>query len=236
MTLISFIVPTMNEEKYIEKTLKSIRAQGFADNGEIIVVDSHSIDRTAEIARKFATKVIVTSKKGVSAARNLGAKVSRGKVLVFVDADTILLPGTVKHLLRKMSETGAVLIAAYALPDRYSLYNYLVYQLYDVFSAATVKLKKPLISGFFMMVERGAFMKVGGFNEELYFMEDFDLSKRISKVGKVIVEPTHLIYTSSRRIDYWGKINAGTIYLRLLVMNSLLRIRAGANLYPPIRN
>jgi glycosyltransferase involved in cell wall biosynthesis len=54
----SVIIPTYNEEKYIENCLRSVRNQKINGKIEIIIVDSNSSDRTREIAKKYANKVI----------------------------------------------------------------------------------------------------------------------------------------------------------------------------------
>jgi 1,2-diacylglycerol 3-alpha-glucosyltransferase len=85
--LVSIIIPALNEEKYIEKTLKSVRRQTYPKI-EVIVVDNGSTDRTGEIAKKYANKVIVEEKRGIGIARNRGAKEAKGDILLFLDADT----------------------------------------------------------------------------------------------------------------------------------------------------
>ncbi len=80
---VSIIIPTMNEEKYIGKTISRIKKTG---RYEIIVVDK-STDRTAEIAKKLGAKVIKQKGKGKGNAMRLGAKHAKGEILVFVDGD-----------------------------------------------------------------------------------------------------------------------------------------------------
>jgi glycosyltransferase involved in cell wall biosynthesis len=90
---------TLNEEKYIETTLLSIKNQDYKGKYEIIMVDSNSKDRTVKIARKYADKVIVTKRRGVSVGRNIGARLAKGEILLFVDAYTVLLPNVIRELL-----------------------------------------------------------------------------------------------------------------------------------------
>lgn len=89
--LLSIVVPVYNVEKYITKCLDSIINQNY-DNIEVIVIDDGSTDKSGLICDKFAledkrVKVIHTSNKGVSHARNLGIVSAKGKYLTFVDAD-----------------------------------------------------------------------------------------------------------------------------------------------------
>ena len=86
---VSFIVPALNEEKCLEKTLRSIKAQKTKLKFEIIVVDGGSKDKTVEIAKKYA-RVPREKSRSISSARNMGAELGKGKLLVFIDADTVL--------------------------------------------------------------------------------------------------------------------------------------------------
>ena len=89
--MISFIIPTLNEETTIEKTLKNIKE--FSLDKEIIVSDGGSKDRTTEIAKRFTDKVLVHSKKerqNIAGGRNSGAKEAKGEFVVFVDADVLI--------------------------------------------------------------------------------------------------------------------------------------------------
>ena len=106
---ISVIVPAYNEEKYLAKTLKTLRNQTFKDY-ELIVVDNNSKDRTNEIAKKFADRVVVEKKKGYHNATRRGAKEAKAPIICFCDADS-LYPRD--WLEKKMAdfEKGHVLLA-----------------------------------------------------------------------------------------------------------------------------
>ena len=86
--MISIIIPAFNEEAYIESTINSIKIQDFKDY-EIIVICDGCTDKTYEKVKNVVDKVIVLPKKqGPAIARNKGAKIAKGEVLVFLDADT----------------------------------------------------------------------------------------------------------------------------------------------------
>ena len=86
MVKISVIIPALNEEKYILHSLEGLKKQSFKDF-EVIVCDGNSTDRTREIAKKYAM-VVIEKRKGMAAGRNGGARVAKGDILVFLDADT----------------------------------------------------------------------------------------------------------------------------------------------------
>lgn len=82
MAKLSVIVPTFNEEAFVEEALKSI---SFAD--EIIVVDSFSTDQTPEISKKYATKFLQRKFDNFSNQKNFALKEATGDWVLFLDAD-----------------------------------------------------------------------------------------------------------------------------------------------------
>ncbi len=89
--MISFVIPTLNEQKTIEKTLQCLTA--FSGKHEIIISDGKSTDGTVEICRKYTDHVIVYDKperQTIAMARNMGAVQARGDYLVFLDADVVI--------------------------------------------------------------------------------------------------------------------------------------------------
>ena len=90
--MLSIIIPTLNEEKSIEKTLQSIKELKDYDY-EIIISDGKSKDKTVEIAKKYDAKVIVyegTIRQTIGGGRNLGASIASGDFFVFLDADVTI--------------------------------------------------------------------------------------------------------------------------------------------------
>ena len=85
--MISLVIPTLNEEKNIGESLRSLKNQTYR-NFEIIIADGGSKDKTVEIARKYADRVIVYKGSGISEAKNRGVREAKGDILVFTDADT----------------------------------------------------------------------------------------------------------------------------------------------------
>ncbi|MBU0569746.1 glycosyltransferase family 2 protein [Patescibacteria group bacterium] len=87
---VSIIIPAFNEDKYISKCLESILKQETNMPFETIVVNNNSTDKTKAIAKEKGFKVIDESRQGVTIAKNTGAKVAKGNLLFFLDADCVI--------------------------------------------------------------------------------------------------------------------------------------------------
>lgn len=102
MPEVSVIIPVYNNEEFVEKCIRSVMEQTFADL-EIIVVNDGSTDGSEEILRRLSEKdsrirLISQENKGVSAARNKGLDASGGTFLIFVDGDDYIGPNYIKSL------------------------------------------------------------------------------------------------------------------------------------------
>ena len=179
--LVSVVISTKNEEKNIENCLNSIVFQTYPkENIEIIVVDNSSTDRTKEISQKYTDKVFNKGPER-STQRNFGMlEKSTGQYLMFLDADMILSPNVVEESVKKMgSEEGlvGVYISEVVLGKSYfSKVRRFERSFYD----------GTVIDGA-RFIKKSVFEKVGGFDEDLYAAEDWDLDKRLKKIGNLEV-------------------------------------------------
>ena len=105
--LITIIIPAYNEKKYIEKCLLSIKNQTYGPI-ELIVIDDGSTDNTRKIAKKYADILLTQQHQGPGTARNKAAKIAKGKILVFVDADMYLDKDYVKNIIKPIVEDKAI--------------------------------------------------------------------------------------------------------------------------------
>src|SRR5215469_13389906 len=104
--LVSIIIPAYNAEEWIAEAIQSAVAQTWPRK-EIILVDDGSRDRTAEVARRFASKevaVVSTPNQGAAAARNHALGLSQGDYIQWLDADDLLAPGKIERQLGTLGE------------------------------------------------------------------------------------------------------------------------------------
>ena len=108
---LSIIIPTLNEEDYLPLLLESIKKQDFK-NYEIIVADANSKDKTKKIAKNYGCRIAVGG--SVARGRNQGAKISKGDLFLFIDADMFFpSSGFLTELIRKF-EKRKLKIATFA--------------------------------------------------------------------------------------------------------------------------
>jgi glycosyltransferase involved in cell wall biosynthesis len=204
MIKISVIIPAFNEEKFLGNCLLSLKEQDFKDF-EIIVVDNNSTDKTVEIAKKFGVILVSEKNQGVAFARNKGAKIAKGKILVFTDADTIL-PKNWLSRIKEEFEKDKELIAFGGSCQFYS--GPISARLASKFLLKPFLFLDKFFSGGFnlmgcnMAMKREAFLKVGGFNEKLKLNEDVEISYRLREIGKVKFDPNFKVKTSGRRFRH----------------------------------
>ena len=104
--LVSILIPAYNAERWIAFALESAIAQTW-QRKEIIVVDDGSADRTAEVARGFASKgvaVVSTQHQGASAARNHALQLSQGDYIQYLDADDLLAADKIERQLAALRQ------------------------------------------------------------------------------------------------------------------------------------
>lgn len=109
-------MPVYNVEKYINRCIESILKQENVDF-ELILIDDGSTDKSGEICDQYVNDKRVTvvhqDNKGVSAARNVGIKVSKGVYLWFIDADDWIVEGALSCLINKGQNADIIVFGSY---------------------------------------------------------------------------------------------------------------------------
>ncbi|MCR5141210.1 MAG: glycosyltransferase family 2 protein, partial [Ruminococcus sp.] len=100
MKSISVIIPAHNEEKYVARCIRSVKAAAkhYGGEVEIIVVCNRCTDRTAEIAVKQGAKVIYNGDRCIAKVRNAGIFNANGDIIVTIDCDNRMTRGTLKEI------------------------------------------------------------------------------------------------------------------------------------------
>lgn len=213
INMLSIIIPTLNEEKYIRKLLNCLANQTYK-NFEVIVVDGNSQDKTKEIAKKqlIKPKIINTKKRGVAYQRNLGAKNARYDRLLFLDADITLNNDFLEKSLKEIKKKGLKLASAGIKPDLKNWYYIVFFNTINQIMRVTQYLSKGGF-GACLFIDKTLFKKVGGFNTSLNCVVDHDLIQRASKysrLGFLKTRFTHSVrrfekHGTKKTMRLWGK-------------------------------
>lgn len=202
----SVIVPARNEERFIGQCLESIRVAAAPYPGlvEVIVVLNRCSDRTEEIAHALGARTIREDAKNLARIRNAGARSAAGRILVTIDADSTMSPGTLAAIDRALASGTTVGGGVHIRPDRLSVGIRVTLFLFRL-----LLLVYPISLGLFWC-HREDFEAIGGFNESLVSGEDLDFATRLKAHGKKVRRPfstlrgEHIV-TSCRKLDIFGE-------------------------------
>ncbi len=114
---VSIVIPCLNEEKYIESCIDSIKKQLYGGKYEIIAVDNGSVDNTVKIIREKGVILELAQKRGPAAAKNAGLEKARGDVIVFIDADCVADPEWLGELLGPLQSGDTGCVAGEIIPQ-----------------------------------------------------------------------------------------------------------------------
>ena len=216
--MLSIIIPTYNEEKYLPSLLKSIEEQHFKDS-EIIISDADSQDNTLKIARSFGSRIV----KGGHPAkgRNNGALASKGEILLFLDSDIILEKNFLRDCLRQIKEDKLDVAGCYLKPIGNHLLDRIFFYIFNSWTFVT-QFFYPNASGAAIFCKKKIFDKVFGFDENLKLSEDMDFVKRCGKISRFRLLNKRVL-VSMRRFEKEGRLKVGS----KLLMSAIYRLIFG---------
>jgi len=198
---LSIIIPAYNEEKNIGMLLQSIKRQEGV-NFEVIVSDAQSTDNTSKIVKSFGYRVV---KGGLPAkGRNCGAKLAKGDILLFLDADTILPNDFLRNALKEFSDRNLDIAGVNLIPISYKRLDHFLHDLYNLIQRASHKID-PLLSGACILIKKKVFIDVGCFDETLMVAEDHALARKAKKKKYNIGILKNFILLDVRRLDKEGR-------------------------------
>ena len=169
--MLSIVIPTFNEEKYLPSLLESLRKQTFKDF-EIIVADNNSTDKTRSIASKNGAKVVDGGMP--SRGRNSGAKIARGEWLLFLDADVILPPDFLEKAILEIKESTLTAASCMVCPLSKRRVDKLLHDFVNFYFQATKK-HFAHAPGFCIFAKRSVHELIGGFDEGIKLAEDLTM-------------------------------------------------------------
>lgn len=196
-SLVSVIIPVFNGAKYVGQAIYSALGQTY-DNYEIIVADDGSTDDTAAVLNQFGDKITVLrlNHAGICATRNAAIRESNGEFIALLDCDDLWEP---EKLQKQMAYFKAH--PELALVYSYST-NFTNETEGDVALVKKIDFEGNIFKDIFfknsfanstIVMRREAFDTVGGYDESLKAMEDYELNLRISRKYKIGRVPESLV-------------------------------------------
>jgi rSAM/selenodomain-associated transferase 2 len=206
-SMISVVIPTLNEEASLAETLAQLRN---IDGLEIIVADGGSTDRTIALAEE-AGAMVVCSQPGRGLQQNSGAAAATGDILLFLHADTIL-PDGFPAMTRTSLELNGVAAGAFSLAV--DLPGITIRFIEKIANWRSRWLRLPYgDQALFMTAE--TFQRAGAF-PEIEIMEDFALMRILGKTGKIRILPATVV-TSGRRWQKLGILRSTLINQAMII-------------------
>lgn len=213
MKKISIIIPALNEADNIQQTIRSAQT---GTNIEIIVVDGGSQDNTVAVAESAGAK-IVPSLAGRAVQMNAGAAIASGDILLFLHADTVLPCGFDTQVRQCLGEKGVV-AGAFELQIKGEKWGL---RLIETGVKWRCRWWQMPYGDQAIFLPTFVFKQLGGF-ADMPIMEDFELVRRLQRMGKIniIAMP---VQTSGRRWQKQG-IFKTTAINQMIVVGYLLGV------------
>jgi glycosyltransferase involved in cell wall biosynthesis len=227
--MLSFIVPAHNEEAWLGRSLAAIlsAANAVGEAYEVIVVDDASTDATAAIAREQGVLLIQVAHRQIAAARNAGARQADGRVLFFVDADTLVTDAVIRSALGAI-DGGA--IGGGCIPVFEGRLPAWVGAIYPVMVFALRRILHQT-GGACLFCTRRGFDTTGGFSERHFAAEEDIWVKSLKRHGRFVVLP-ETVTTSGRNLRSQSFWTIAMVFMRLAICGpDGFRSRKGLDLW-----
>jgi len=196
LSKISIIIPTINEANNLPLLLSDLSV--IQDDGEIIIVDCGSEDKTIDVANIYGAKVFKSEERNRGLQLDIGAKNSKGDWLIFLHADT------------RLNHDWFRKINSYLEGNKNSIYYFkfkinlkkIIYRVLEILVNFRSKFFKQPNGDQGLIIHRTTYFKNNGFRK-IPLMEDVDFLRRLNK-KKDLIQLNLPIFISSRK---WEKTN-----------------------------
>jgi len=196
LSKISIIIPTINEANNLPLLLSDLSS--IQKEGEILIVDCGSEDKTFDIANIYGAKVIISKERNRGLQLDIGAKNSKGEWLIFLHADTSLTHDWFKK------------INSFLQGNKNSIYYFefkinhkkIIYRVLEILVNFRSKFFKQPYGDQGLIIHRTTYFKNNGFSK-IPLMEDVDFLRRLNK-KKDLKQLNLPIFISSRK---WERTN-----------------------------
>jgi len=191
---VTVIVPAHNEENVIERCIEALLEVDYPKK-EIIVVDDGSIDLTYDMATKFEKRNVKVFRRpragGKSAALNTGILFAKGEIIVTCDADSLISRRALRMIMRRFEDPMVSAVAGNVeilnrtnLVTKCQALEYIINEniyrrVFDIFGVV------PVVPGPLAAFRKSALKEIGFYDRDT-ITEDFDITVKVLKTGKVV--------------------------------------------------
>lgn len=201
---ISVVIPAYNEVERIGDCLESLTKQTLRPF-EIIVVDDGSTDVTKEVAQRFPVLILSCDHRGAGYARNVGARRAQGEILVFVDADMTFSSQFLADLTRPIMDKKA--IGTFSKDEQVGNWHNVWARCWNfnqsIGTAHRIPRKYPDVAPVFRAIEKQAFERVGGFDTNIGYTDDWTLAKKLGMQAQAVSGATYYHNNPSSLREVW---------------------------------
>ncbi len=199
-TMVSVVIPVYNKAETIGPVLEAVYNSSYR-NFEVIVVNDCSTDNCMEVLQGFTGKyphrlVALKENMGVSKARNTGAQKAKGEIILFIDADCIIMPDTMARCVERLGQGGSCVGGAYT-KDAWDKDFFSNFQSLYINYVETKNEHPDYIATHCMAIRKDLFQQFGGFVENSFIghqasVEDVEFSHRLVGAGHQLLRPADI--------------------------------------------
>jgi glycosyltransferase involved in cell wall biosynthesis len=200
LPLVSFCIPTKNNEETLDACLSSIKKQDYP-RIEIIIIDGCSTDKTIEIAKKYS-EVIIVDAGGYGKACQIGLMHASGPIIASMDSDIILphshwLINAIKYF--NYSKIVSTVWPVNTAPPGSSLTTRLYFNIWKLTIDNRIKYGRSYYGGGNCLFRKDCFISIGGINPSMHWGADFDWAMKFQQKGYQVILLQDPIYHDTMR-------------------------------------
>lgn len=210
----SVIIPVLNEERLLESMLRQFTPEIIRRHSiELVVSDGGSTDASLAIANRYAQRVVKNEagvKQTISLGRNEGARQATGQIFIFLNADTRV--ADVEQFFSRIEEEieadglAAITCSVEIYPEERTLIDRLYHGFYNWFFYMMNRVGMGMGRGECHIMKRGVFERVEGYAARIAAGEDYDMFRRLKRIGHIRFLRDVVVYESPRRYRKYGYI------------------------------